>query len=864
MPRATRAGRRAYRSWSARCIVCAATLVVAFAAGAAAQPPAPQWSITGVVADETGGVLPAATLQLLATDGTVLQSTGADAAGGFRFNAIAAGRYEVRVTCAGFRPTTVRVTVGTRPPAALRVTLPLEHVTQAITVTNAAPTISTDAATNADTLAFSGDVLQSLPVFDQDVLGTVSQFLDAGSLGTGGVSLVVNGMVVNSLGVSASAIQQVKINADPYSAEYSRPGRGRIEILTKPGGQAFHGELSGTLRDAALDATNAFATTPPSEQRRIAEGSLGGPLGRTRSFFFSGQDDGDDQQAFIVATGLAGPIRDVAPVRNRHQLLSGSVTFQPSDRTTVSIRPSYEHTVNPNRGVGGTTLASAGWTYDHTEDDLTYQQQTVLNAHLIHQFQILVGYENEPTISASALPAVVVDGAFRGGGAQNTLLRTERHIQANDSLTWTHGHHLIQAGLQIPDWSLRHFADQTNAGGTFDFADLSAYAAGTPYAFTEQQGNGTVNWLEKVLGVYVKDDWQARAGLTLSLGLRYDWSNYYHDHDNVAPRLGAAYALGARDVLRGGAGVFYDKIGPFPVIDVLHSEPGGLQRFVLTNPGYPDPFSTVAAGAPAVPSLTEFAPDIQIPYTVQYSLGLEHQVVKGTTLALTYIGSRGSLLRSVDINAPMPPLYLSRPDPAYGQIRQIQSTGRQHSDSAQVTLRGKMARWASGQVQYTLSRTDNDSDGVTSFPANDYDLSAEWGRASFDRRHRLALLAQATAWTLADIGVVVTAQSGAPYSELLPGDPLNNGRGAARPADVVRNDLEGAAYTDVDLRLSRNIIMAKGTPHAKTMTIALDAFNALNHTNYLTYVGTVGSPLFGQPVSARAPRQLQISARLAF
>src|SRR5207253_282875 len=98
----------------------------------------------------------------------------------------------------------------------------------------------TQAASNSDALTLNQDMLDSLPVFDQNAIATLSRFLDTGSIGTGGVTIVVNGMEVNSLNVSASAVQQIKINQDPYSAEYSRPGRGRIEILTKPGGQAYH------------------------------------------------------------------------------------------------------------------------------------------------------------------------------------------------------------------------------------------------------------------------------------------------------------------------------------------------------------------------------------------------------------------------------------------------------------------------------------------------------------------------------------------------------------------------------------------------------------------------------------------------
>jgi hypothetical protein len=261
--------------------------------------------------------------------------------------------------------------------------------------------------------------------------------------------------------------------------------------------------------------------------------------------------------------------------------------------------------------------------------------------------------------------------------------------------------------------------------------------------------------------------------------------------------------------------------------------------------------------------VVRFAPAIQVPYTAQYSVGLEHQLVKGTTLAVTYTGSHGSLLRSRDINAPLPPLYAARPDSTFGQIRQIESTGRQRMDSLALIARGSLTHWFTGQLAYTYSRTLNDSSGVTSFPANDYDVTGEWARADFDRRHNLTMLGRAPT-RLLDLGVALTLRSGAPYTETLPGDPFNNGRGAARPDDVLRNSLQGAGQATFDLRASRDVTFAKGTPRVRTLTLALDAFNLLNRVNYLNYVGVVSSPFFEQPLAARPPRQLQLSARFRF
>jgi hypothetical protein len=795
------------------------------------------------------------------------RETTTDAAGAFHFDGVAPGRYELRVSFDGFQTTTTRITVGTRPPSPVRVVLPLAAVTQEVTVSNAAAEIGVAAASNSDSVTVDQNMLESLPVFDQDLVATVSRFLDAGALGNNGVTLVVNGMEVSSLRVSASAVQQIKINQDPYSAEYARPGRGRIEILTKPGSADYHGEANLFFRDAALDARNAFATTQPQDRKHIVEGVYGGPLGASAktSFMFSGHDQVEDQEAFVYAAGPSGPIQDTAPQPTRQTLLSGSITHQKSESTTIALRPSYEDESSGNRGVGGTTLASAGVNFEHREEQLTYTQQTIVRPTLFFQFQVLVGHEREPTVSVSSAPGIIVAGAFTGGGAQADLLRTETHTQLATSVVWTRPTHVVQAGFQLPDWSRRGFYDHTNTGGTFYFANLLTYAAGTPYSYVHQQGNGDLAFLEKQVGAYIKDDWQARSGLTVSFGVRYDWQNYFHDTNNVAPRASIAYAPGDKktNVIRAGVGLFNDRSGAVAIADLLHYQPGGLFKTVITDPSYPDPFQHAPALAQP-PSIVRLASDVQIPQTLQYGAGLDHQLSKTTTLSITYTGAHGyHLFRSRDVNAPPPPDYSARPDPSFAVIRDIESNGRQQSDSVSLTLRGRVTKWFNGQAQYSLSRAENDTNGIAWFPANDYDLSGECSRADFDRRHRLVLLGRVAPGAFVDIGVGLTMNSAGPYTELLGVDIYNNGRGLARPPAVSRNSLEAAGYASLDLRFSRDVRFS-AKRDGPGMTFGLDVFNVTNHVNYATYIGTIGSPLFLQPVSARPPRQLQLSARLQF
>ena len=300
--------------------------------------------VTGVVQDQTGAVLPGATVDLATSSGVVVQTTVTDGAGAFRFDKAPAGQYQVRARFEGFAAASIRVRVTNRPSGPLRLVLGIAGLSQEITVSNAGAEVGATASKNVDAVSIDTNMLESLPVFDNDYVATMSRFLDAGSLGNTGVTIVVNGLEVSGLNVSASAVQQIRINQDPYSAEYSRPGRGRVEILTKPGGQEYHGDVTLILRDGHLNAQNAFATTKPLDRRRIFEGFFGGPLGTSgkTSFMLSANASYLDQQAFVHAVGPEGTIEGTVPQPSARALVTGSITHQISEKNTFSIRPNYQ------------------------------------------------------------------------------------------------------------------------------------------------------------------------------------------------------------------------------------------------------------------------------------------------------------------------------------------------------------------------------------------------------------------------------------------------------------------------------------------------------------------------------------------
>ena len=855
---------------SLRRLVWLAAIVLLISLTGHAQSPSARASITGIVEDQDGASIVGARVELSA--GNVRQqSTTTDQSGGFQFKRVPAGKYQVQVSFQGFESATVDVIVGVQPLAPLQVTMAIASVHQETTVTSEPATITTDAGDNKDAVAMTEQSLSNLPVFDQDYVAAMSRFVDQGSVGTSGVTLVVNGMEVNNLGVSPSAIKEIKINQDPYSAEFQRPGRGRIEVTTKPGSPEYHGTFNFIFRDAHFNARDPFALSRPPEQRRIYEGYLSGPVrgSKKTSFMLSASRKEEDLQSVVFAQGLAGPIKANMPAPSRTLLLAGQVTHAFSDTNVFSIRESLLVESVHNQNVGGTTLPEAGVNSRNMEEEITFSHQLVFSPRLVNNFRLLLGVERQTNKSLSRDRKIVVLDAFTGGGAQADYLRTEYHAQLMDTLSYSTGKHLIKGGINIPDLSRRGFDNNLNSAGTFYFSSLADYGQGHPFSFVQQQGNGHVVFLEKQLGLFVQDEYHLRKNLMLSLGVRYDWQNYFHDKNNFAPRFSFAYAPGnsQKTVFRGGAGIFNDRSGARPIQDILLFNGSKLRQYVLVNPSYPDPFGGNGISAAQPVSVTRLDPNINIPYTLQYSFSIERQLRKSTTLAITYSGFRGwDQFRSRDINSPLPPDYSVRPDPSIGVLRQIESRGRRTSGSLELTLRGNVTRFFNGMAQYRLSSAHDNTSGITYFPPNAYDLSGEWGRSDFDRRHRFEMLGTINPGKLFNLGVSVSLYSGQPYTLTTGLDQFHTGTANARPAGVPRNSLQGPAYADLDLRWSRDFSVRKGKKKDEGVkaTLAVDAFNLLNEVNYSGFIGNLSSPFFGKAIAAQPPRRLQFSFRLKF
>jgi len=830
--------------------------------------------VSGVVLNTSEEVIPGASVTLrgngVSKPPTVVT---ADARGSFRFSRVASGSYEIEIQKSAFKSVVIQLTIGARAPAPLRVVLSVADLREEVVVEDRSGQVNTDPSENLDVVKLDRDALNNLPVLGNDVIGAVANLVDASSIGSGGATVLVDGLETTRK-VPANRIQEVRINQNPYSAEFARPGRGRIEVITKAGTTEYHGEFGFIFRDSRLDARNAFALERPAEQRRIYEGVLTGPLGQGKktSFFFSGNREEDDLQAVVFARTPAQLVPDNAPTPQRQSEFSFRVNHQVDEKTTYSIRFDFDEDSSRNDGVGGFNLPEAGADSRDGEHHVFFTHRQIISPKLINELTMRVGHEYSRTRSARpGVPRLVVQDAFTGGGGQADRRTTENHMQLNEIISWTQGKHLVRAGLNVPDISRRGFSDQANFGGTFTFATLEDFLNNRPFLFSINQGDGHLAFWQKDFGLFAQDQIMARSNFSIALGLRYDKQNFLGDRNNFSPRLSFAYSPDEKrkTVLRGGAGIFYDRTGIGPIADRLRFDGLRLRQVNILNPGHPDPLSSGSPLAAQPSAIFRFAPDLRSPYTLQFSMGVERQLAKSLTLAANYINTHGvKLFRSRDVNAPPPP-YLQRPDPAVGVSRELESAGRSETHALELLLRGKISRFFNGTVQYTLGRAYNNTGGINARLANNYDLTGEWSRADFDERHRFNILGAFKAGDWINLGMTVALTSGRPYSLTTGRDDNHDTIANDRPDGLRRNSLQGPGAATLDLRWSKEFYLkaakkGKKREEGPTATVSLSAINALNRVNYTGYVGNQSSPFFGLPVAARPARRVQLNFNISF
>jgi Carboxypeptidase regulatory-like domain len=837
-------------------------------------------ALKGTVEDSTGAAVIGAHVALKDNATGKQFSEVTDEDGYFQVGQLPVGQYVLTVEAPGFETWEKTIEVGTKPASAILIRMKLQQFKQEVTVKAEAESAPT-ALDNRDYLELDQTALQHMPIKEGDPLAIPSLFLEPAVMGSQGPQLIVDGVEESTLELPTSAIKEIYVNKSPYSAEFGRPGKGRIEVITRQGSRHhYRGNVSFILRNSAFDARNAFASTRPLMQRPIGEAQLSGPLSNKVSFFIAGRYVHRNQAAVIDAVTPAGNLVENFPVHGVDAHGFGRLDFKLSNRNQLTLSYKYKDKSRQNQTVGGFDLPSRATDTLDRENEVRVFETATVSEGLLNEVRFTYKKQSISKASVSSDTAIIVLDSFNSGGAQQSQTQTEQVGVAQDTVTAVKGNHTLRFGLAARP---RYFdaLDETNFGGTYMFSSLAAYAASTqgscvvpppqpqpsvcPYVFTQNQGNPSVSYHQIEYSSFIQDEARLGSSLSLSFGARYEFQSKLDYYKNVAPRAALAFAPGrGRTVIRAGGGLFYDRLPDVMQEQSLLYDGVHILQVVLQNPPYPVPFP---AGQPPfdTPSVIQIAPGIRTPCLFQANLSIDQKLGKGRNyLTLDYTTVRGfRLYRTRNINAPLPPAFSQRPNPNFINIDQFESSGSSKSNILTTTLKTSPHPRFYLMAQYTYSHTIDDTSGMFSLPANNYDLRAERGRSDLDRRHRLNLMASYGLPLAFRFGTVVVLNSGIPYNITTGVDTNNDTVANDRPPGVDRNTGRGPGFAQVDVHLSRPFHFEKNK-HRPRVELGVDAFNVMNTVNYKDYIGTLTSPFFGRANAANPPREVQLSLQLYF
>ena len=824
-------------------------------------------SLGGKVTDQTGAVIPLAAVTVTGADGKQTIAT-TNPAGVFALHELPPGTYSIAVSAQGFAPLKQDgVVLSSGQFQTLNLTLQIQTKEEKVEV-QAEPGTQLDvsSSSSAGSLFIKGKDLEALSD-DPDELQSELQALAGPSAGPNGGQIYIDGFTGGQL-PPKSAIREIRVNQNPFSAQYDKLGYGRIEIFTKPGSDKFHGQFMFNDNNAIFNSRNPYVPTRPDYNSEIFDGNLGGPLGKKASFFLDAQRRNMNEFSAINATILDSSFNpkqlqeSLANPRTRTNF-SPRLDYQISASNTLTARYQITHETSQDGGLSQFSLPSQAYNLNETEQTVQISDSQILSPKVVNETRFQFQRQNNHQLPFSTGIAVQVQGAFGGGGStQGDARSIQNNYELQNYTSVAHGNHFIKFGGRLRGLTTSN-SSNPNFNGTFVFSPVNSTTALQAYQGALQSGCTTsmspscptqfsitigsplvkVNWFDA--GLYAEDEWRIHPNLSFTYGLRFESQNNIHDHADFAPRLGIAWGLGSdgksapKTVLRGGFGIFYDRFG-YNLVQQAERLNGVTQQsvvvqdpsFFTTNPSALPAFSQLQALSTASPTIYQIDPNLRAPYTMQEAASIERQVTKAATVSVTYLNSRGEhALFTRNINAPLNGVYPLQGQYNHDNVYQYDSEGIFRQNQLIANVRVSAGKKVSLFGFYTLSYANSNAasggggggffgSGLTSsasFLSNQYDPMADYGRAAFDVRHR------------AFIGGSIEVPYGvrlSPFVIISSGQPYNITTGTDLNGDSIFND--------------RPVLVSTATCGSVAVTVTL----------YCTPLGTFNSapPTSGQTV----------------
>jgi hypothetical protein len=757
-------------------------------------------TVRGQVTDPSGALVPGATVSLTA-DGGKSYSAQTGASGAYELKGVPAGDYTLAAIANGFE-TYVELGFEVAPghPILHNIPLAIAVEKQNVTVSDQGTTVNTSSDNNASQMVIKGAGLDALSD-DPDELQNELSALAGPAAGPNGGQIYIDGFSGGQL-PPKSSIREIRVNQNPFSAQYDKLGYGRIEILTKPGTDKLHGTLMMNGNDSAFNSLNPFVTSEPPYYSTFMMGNVGGSLAKKASFFVSvfrrSQQDNTIVNADTSLDASGNPIAFTGAYGNPKERLdiSPRIDVQLSSNNTLTARYGFSQVSETGDGVGQLALPSQAYNNSSTQHDLQLSDTQILGNNAVNETLFEFTHSQNSQAAQNSSPTLMVQGAFTGGGNSLGLMADNQsrfELQNNTSLA--HGSHSIKIGTR-----LRATQDENSStsgfNGTFTFSTLADYIALQPSQYSVMTGSAKSNVTAFDGAVYGDDEWHLRSNLTLSYGLRYEMQTHLSNYSNLAPRLSTAWATKARKtVVRAGYGWFYDRFDSSYILQAERQNGVTQQQYIVNQPGSgltPPSLS----GAAIIPTIYSVASHLHAPLTMEAAVGVDQQVTKNATVSVTYVNSRGvHALLSDNINAPSAATGL-RPNGTSENIYQYQSGGvfRQNQLVTNFSVAvGKMSLFGF----YMLNFANGDTSGANSFPSNSYNPGADYGRSAFDVRNRLLIGGNIPLKYGLSLSPMVVANSGAPFNITTGID--NNGDSIFNDRPAFATDLTRASVVKTSL-----------------------------------------------------------------
>lgn len=781
-------------------------------------------TLEATVMDGSGAAISGAQVTLRNTETNQSRTLVTDERGFCRAAELGSGTYQVRVEKSGFsvyQHVGVRLTLGQTVQLGIR--LAPATVTEQMTVTDQPSAIDTSQTTVTTTV--ENERIEELPVRSRNYLDFVllapgvaqsnRQQTPSGQSPLGDSGFVFGGLRPRSNNLSTDGldnndeytgssrtelsletIQEFQVVNNGLSAEAGGASGGSVNVITKTGTNNFHGDVFIFAQNGVLNARPPLesATGKPDLSRYRGGFSLGGPITKNRTFFYTAAEQerqraqsASDIQPDVVsalnrflANGAFPRLstRQIAegffPTARDETEVSGKINRQLTDKHSMMLRYSFTNTreVNDGFNTGGLSDQSSRGSSFTKDNGLVGSFLSLLSQDAVNdaRFQIASRHVELRTGDATGPEADIVGLTQFGRSYEGNSRRTENHYEVSDTLTVAKGHHLLKWGAIANRVELSAFVAD-GFGGLYIFPSLSAFFAGTPEYFRQAFGNPSNSFAVTSYGGFIQEHWTVTTKLTLDIGLRYDFENlpsrFNQDFDNFSPRIGLAFSPSGAWVLRAGYGVFFDRyLLAYLNRTMLRDGVQGFEQ-VLEGDAAAGAFQR-AAGGPLIvplpgiaPAIYRPQPSLPTPYSQQSNISFEHLLGKDTTASATYLFVRGvKLPRTINVNLPAPvvltpvnaaalgvpnptPQQIGREvfgpprlEPQFKDVYQTQNAANSTYHGVSFSLNRRVSKEIGFAGSYTYSKTLDDASDFVEQPQNPYDLRAERALSRQDQRHR--------------------------------------------------------------------------------------------------------------------------------